>query len=179
LSAALCAECMAQPDDAAPHVVRGDVLAPVLRAGLWDAAISVTVLNHLASPTRRVTALQRMAQLLRPGALGLVTVMAVPALTKAGNEAAPQEPLNADVVPVFSRTSVPVPDMLVPWTLPSKVDFDGNASCAVMLRYHHFFVEGELDRLVLETSCLRVVRSFYDDGNWCVIFCKKDDDPVL
>lgn len=75
-------------------------------------------------------------------------------------------------------------DYLVPWHLPtyranalavagrahSHVDSEKNTF--VFKRYYHLFVPGELEELVGHVDGARVVDSFYDKDNWCVIFEK-------
>lgn len=39
-------------------------------------------------------------------------------------------------------------------------------------RYYHIFREGELESLCLEIEGCKIVRSYFDQGNWCVIVTK-------
>lgn len=39
-------------------------------------------------------------------------------------------------------------------------------------RYYHVFKQGELETLCGKIEGLKVVKSYYDEGNWCVIFEK-------
>jgi alkylated DNA repair protein alkB family protein 8 len=45
-------------------------------------------------------------------------------------------------------------------------------SSQVFLRYYHIFENNELERLFEFTPQARIVESFYEQGNWCVIFEK-------
>lgn len=40
-------------------------------------------------------------------------------------------------------------------------------------RYYHVFKEGELEQLVKEVDGLKILQSYYDRDNWCVICEKK------
>jgi len=41
------------------------------------------------------------------------------------------------------------------------------------LRYYHVFEENELEQLCSEIPDIVIKRSYYDQGNWCVIFEKQ------
>lgn len=43
----------------------------------------------------------------------------------------------------------------------------------VFHRYYHVFKQGELEALCGKLEGLKVVKSYYDEGNWCVIFEKS------
>jgi hypothetical protein len=45
----------------------------------------------------------------------------------------------------------------------------------VFHRYYHMFKEGELEALIAEISCLKVVDRFYDHANWVAI-CEKVEE---
>ena len=76
-----------------------------------------------------------------------------------------------------NRTHFQAQDMLVPWHLrqgggKKGVGEEGGKVKivdAVYHRYYHVFVEGELERLTETLPNARVVDSYYDKGNWCVI----------
>lgn len=84
---------------------------------------------------------------------------------------------NTDCVTVENNISLPVhtnrkeflhKDLLVPWKLKcndNKKEISGN----VFLRFYHVFDEGELENLCRKINNIVVKRSYYDQGNWCVI----------
>lgn len=75
-----------------------------------------------------------------------------------------------DGLPVHTnRTQFVHQDMLVPWKLKSS---DETAPAADFLRFYHVFEEHELEKMVALVDGLRLVHSYYDQGNWCVIFEK-------
>lgn len=45
----------------------------------------------------------------------------------------------------------------------------GSAGSVVYQRYCHVYAEGELERLVQRVNGLRLVESYYDRSNWCVV----------
>ena len=45
----------------------------------------------------------------------------------------------------------------------------------VYLRFYHVFEKQELESLFQSVPGVRIVESFYEEGNWCVVFEKKTD----
>lgn len=75
-----------------------------------------------------------------------------------------------DGLPIHrNRTQFSHSDMLVPWKRK-----DGTSDQKeTFLRFYHVFEENELLELCQEISNIRVNATYYDQGNWCVIFEKK------
>ena len=70
------------------------------------------------------------------------------------------------VLPVHkNRTNFQHADLLVPWTTKG-------AEANTFHRYYHVFEENELEDLIRNVDGLKVVKTYYDEGNWCVIFQK-------
>ena len=113
-------------------------------------------------------------------------------------EASKQEKCNTQfplVLPVHkNRTNFEYTDLLVPWkTKIHEADCESQAKnisensydpsqineavqcdrSKIFHRYYHVFSEGELENLVLSVPNLQIVNSYYDQGNWCVIFKKS------
>ena len=42
----------------------------------------------------------------------------------------------------------------------------------VYLRFYHVFINGELEELFESITNAKIIRSFYEQGNWCCIFEK-------
>ena len=98
------------------------------------------------------------------------------------------------VLPVHeNRTNFKNTDLLVPWKTNVRDNEDNYKPATVaesskqdnfllqgsekdqsktFHRFYHVFEEGELERLILSVSNLEIVNSYYDQGNWCVIFTK-------
>lgn len=79
--------------------------------------------------------------------------------------------------------------MFVPWNLHFKYEgqedlkkkkesavqeqeINEEKQTVVYKRYYHVFKEGELERLVSEHKQARIVDSYYDHANWCVVLEK-------
>lgn len=92
------------------------------------------------------------------------------------------------VLPVHkNRTNFQHKDLLVPWKVKQQQPLhegsstssgpscsDGtdvsNGGAETFHRFYHVFVEGELEELVSHVTGVFVEKSYYDQGNWCVIF---------
>ncbi|KAF7692112.1 alkylated DNA repair protein alkB homolog 8 [Silurus meridionalis] len=68
-----------------------------------------------------------------------------------------------------NRTAFESQDLLVPWHLKGEVKA---GSGPVFHRFYHVFQRGELEDLCERISGVEVQKSYYDQGNWCVILQK-------
>lgn len=74
-----------------------------------------------------------------------------------------------------NRTQFAHQDILVPWKLKKNSNVEPSVAASAegtFLRYYHVFEEHELEELCGEVPGINVVKSYYDQGNWCVIFKK-------
>ncbi|NWU98069.1 ALKB8 protein, partial [Upupa epops] len=86
-----------------------------------------------------------------------------------------------------NRTSFHSKDLLVPWHLKGGTKKKGESAdtllspegskesqqlSPVFHRYYHVFCEGELEAVCRSLDCVRVQKSYYDQGNWCVVLEK-------
>ncbi|XP_026361638.2 alkylated DNA repair protein alkB homolog 8 isoform X2 [Ursus arctos] len=78
-----------------------------------------------------------------------------------------------------NRTSFHSQDLLVPWHHQGKPGKDKAVGAAgprdpgpVFHRYYHVFCEGELEAACRTLGHVRLLQSYYDQGNWCVILQK-------
>lgn len=79
-----------------------------------------------------------------------------------------------------NRTQFEHTDILVPWKLknPTKSSSQNGSSDqhpTTFLRFYHVFEENELETLCKQFENLTIEKSYYDQGNWCVIFRKTDN----
>lgn len=70
-----------------------------------------------------------------------------------------------------NRTQFKYEDMLVPWKLKPKGK-ECTKDVPTFLRFYHVFSEGELETLCEKIPANRILKSYYDQGNWCVILEK-------
>ncbi|KFO14208.1 Alkylated DNA repair protein alkB 8, partial [Balearica regulorum gibbericeps] len=86
-----------------------------------------------------------------------------------------------------NRTSFHSQDLLVPWHLKGSTKKKGESGDTVSFpagskeqkelspvfhRYYHVFCEGELEAACRSLDGVRVQKSYYDQGNWCVVLQK-------
>lgn len=72
-----------------------------------------------------------------------------------------------------NRTQFKNKDLLVPWKLRNSAENDEKKDENVFLRFYHVFEEGELEKLCNKISNISINKSYYDQGNWCVIIEKN------
>ncbi|KAJ7172607.1 S-adenosyl-L-methionine-dependent methyltransferase [Mycena filopes] len=115
------------------EVVWGDVLGHGWRPAVFDYAISIATIHHLATPERRRLAVQRLLTAVAPthGRV-LIYVWA----TRQDEHSKRSIPTNANGIGQ---------DVFVPWVLAED-------STQVYNRYYHMFDEGELAALVTHTA---------------------------
>lgn len=75
-----------------------------------------------------------------------------------------------------NRTTFKQQDLLVPWTKKKKRIQAKDEESAVLHRFYHVFQEGELEELCATLSCADISHSYYDEGNWCVVLTKKEQE---
>lgn len=95
----------------------------------------------------------------------------------------PDESTEFKSLPVHeNRTNFSQQDMLVPWKLKPQrgqrsavTDMVVSANdVPVYHRYYHTFQENELEEVCRCVNGLVILRSYYDEGNWCVLLLKQD-----
>ncbi|XP_058832798.1 alkylated DNA repair protein alkB homolog 8 [Topomyia yanbarensis] len=176
------------------NVLQCDCLALPFRSASADACICIAVIHHLATEERRRQAISEMARVLRPGGRALVYVWAKNQEANAkkssylrqnkhnnkpsGSEGdSPQETIPAvnylldSMLPIHTnRTQFQHQDLLVPWKLRNEEQ----EKKATFLRYYHVFEKHELDDLCRAVEGISIEESYYDQGNWCVVFRTKE-----
>ncbi|XP_074938373.1 tRNA (carboxymethyluridine(34)-5-O)-methyltransferase ALKBH8 isoform X3 [Phalacrocorax aristotelis] len=104
------------------------------------------------------------------------------------DEGCDAKPVAHSRLPVHTnRTSFHSQDLLVPWHLKGGAKKKGESVDTVVFpagskesqelspvfhRYYHVFCEGELEAACRSLDCVRVQKSYYDQGNWCVVLEK-------
>ncbi|KAJ0179590.1 hypothetical protein K1T71_005302 [Dendrolimus kikuchii] len=164
----------------AADCVRLDLLHASLKDECADVVICIAVIHHFSSRARRLQSLSTIYRLLRPSGKALITVWAKDQTkanylckTKSQPTTNQVETVLGINLPVHeNRTQFQHKDLLVPWKLRNvseKRVVDEPKS--TLLRYYHVFEEDELASLCREVN-LCVEKSFYEEGNWCVV-CTK------
>lgn len=77
------------------------------------------------------------------------------------------------ILPIHvNRTQFKHKDVLVPW----KLKINSECSVNTFLRYYHVFEENELEYLCSKIENVIIVKSYYDQGNWCILIKKNKDN---
>ncbi|KAF8061583.1 hypothetical protein FPV67DRAFT_1563885 [Lyophyllum atratum] len=131
------------------EVVWGDVLDHLWRSGVFDYAISIATIHHLATHERRIDAVKRLLECVSPqhGRI-LIYVWAIE-----------QDELSKRQIPSADEDSNRRgKDVVVPWVLskPAAPTGKGAGEAAeekqVFNRYYHMFAKGELSELVHDAA---------------------------
>lgn len=74
-----------------------------------------------------------------------------------------------------NRTQFKYNDILVPWKMRYPGEKNSNDMESVFYRFYHVFEEDELLDLCRQVPGIKIISSFKEDGNWCVIIMKEGD----
>lgn len=181
------------------QAVRCDALKLPYRDSVADGCMSIAVIHHLSTLSRRKSMIQEIHRVLKPGGKALIYAWAqdqerdaTPSsyLRQGGATSATfsrdvavatqlqQQEVQADfpmVLPVHkNRTKFEHTDLLVPWKTKEKSEGQEKAEVGEKTyhRYYHVFEENELERLIESVQGLQIEHTYYDQGNWCAVFVK-------
>lgn len=173
-------------------VALADAMALPYREGSCDGVLSIAVLHHITTIERRIQFLHELLKALRCGGRALVTVWAteqenmdkVAKWERIGHKSHLKGTKDIEGS-VEEENEAESHDYLVPWHLPlhradaaaaatasATSNIDPLKNALVFRRYYHLFSPGELEALVERIPGAKVVDSFYDRDNWCVIYEK-------
>ncbi|CAF2400883.1 unnamed protein product [Rotaria sp. Silwood2] len=155
------------------EVFLSDCMNIPVPTNMFDGAICIAVLHHISTEVRRLSALKEIVRVLKPGGQALVTVWAKD--QEIDNKKSTYITKNAKTCSIHTknetkneliihtpRTTFQQSDCLVPWTKPTEK----------VLRYYHVFIKNELEHILSHISQVKIINSYNDDGNWCIIFMK-------
>ncbi|GFS77327.1 alkylated DNA repair protein alkB homolog 8 [Nephila pilipes] len=169
------------------QVLAADCLRLPFRNESIDAVICIAVIHHLSTKVRRKKAVEEILRVLRSGGRALIYVWSFEQESSDGQskylkteKQTDRNVINSNDISstefqIFEKACLPVhknktsfqqQDVLVPWKKKSKDSTD-----CIHHRYYHVFVKDELELLISECSA-KIISSYYDEGNWCVILTK-------
>lgn len=123
-------------------VLVGDGLSVPMRP-IFDFCLSIAVIHHFSTETRRIAALRALLEVLRPGGSAYIVVWALEqADSRRGWDANDKQ------------------DIFVPWKRN-----EGKGSSEHKERYYHLFRSGELERCI-RTAGGTVIASGFERDNW-------------
>lgn len=159
------------------NVFQAEAVSLPIRNGSMDHSISIAVIHHLACKERRIQALNEIKRVLKPGGTALIYVWALEQQQKDGrsskylkkkeNEGTKDDDMKSHLgIPIHTnRMKFKSQDIFVPWKSKSSDE--------TFLRFYHVFKEHELEDLCSQVTGIQVIKSYYDEGNWCLIIAKN------
>ncbi|KAG6919935.1 hypothetical protein DXG01_013284 [Tephrocybe rancida] len=127
------------------EVVLGDVLGRGWRPGVFDYAISIATIHHLATHRRRILAVQRLIESVSPrhGRI-LIYVWAI-----EQDDLSKRKVVTDDETVSDGRGK----DVVVPWVMSPQKGAQGDSTGRqVFNRYYHMFAKGELTGLAHDAA---------------------------
>jgi SAM-dependent methyltransferase len=134
----------------------GSILAIPFASNSFDYTLCIAVIHHLSTADRRMSAINELIRITKPGGQILITVWS----SEAQKGGCYRLKRLSESQPVMTLQQ----DRLVEW-----VGYSGQ-TCQ---RYYHFFIHKELDTLCETFSEIEIVRSYEEYGNYCVILRKN------
>ncbi|XP_026326429.1 alkylated DNA repair protein alkB homolog 8 isoform X4 [Hyposmocoma kahamanoa] len=167
------------------NCIRLDLLNPCLIDNCADVILCIAVIHHFSSLGRRQQAVSTICRLLAPGGVALITAWAKDQSDShylhKHREQNPMDEIRSIgasglTLPVHeNRTQFKHNDILVPWKMRYAGEKNSNDIESVFYRFYHVFEEDELDDLCKDVPGIKILNSFKEDGNWCVIITKESD----
>lgn len=177
----LCANSVGQVLCPKADVAVADGLFLPYKTQSCDAALSIAVIHHMSSVSRRVALIEEISRILRIGGRAIITAWATEQedMKKVNKWEKIDAPSRAEQHALLSSPN----DYLVPWHLPlhrveaaeltaggfAGGEIDHEKQSIRFKRYYHLFISGELEKLVQLCRHAVLVDSFYDKDNWCIV----------
>ena len=164
-------------------VAIADGLSLPYKSESCDAALSIAVIHHMSSVSRRVGLIEEISRILRIGGRAIITAWATDQedMKKLEKWEKIDAPSRTEQHAALSSPN----DYLVPWHLPlhrveaaeltapggpvQGGEIDHEKQSIKFKRYYHLFISGELEKLVQLCRHAVLVDSFYDKDNWCIV----------
>ncbi|EYC04905.1 hypothetical protein Y032_0085g1855 [Ancylostoma ceylanicum] len=151
-------------------VVRADALSIPFREGA-DAVISIAVLHHIASLSRRKKMISEILRVLKPGGKACITVWSMDqsnseyAKMRDNKDSVIEEAKKLDRLRVHDGKEFVQQDLLVPW----RIDGTGET----FMRYYHVFAEGEMEDLLRSVGGCSIDSIEKEQGNYIAVITKQ------
>ena len=126
------------------EVVEGSILNIPFKNNFLDNTICIAVIHHFKERTDRIQAIKELIRITKPTGKILIYVWAF------------EQPVGT--IRKFTEQ-----DTLVPFN---------SRNSGIYYRFYHVYKESELEREILEANG-HIIKSYYDNGNWCCIIQKK------
>lgn len=157
-----------------PHVcLIADNLSLPHPPASFDFAISIAVVHHLSTRSRRVGAISAMLETLRPCIAGESVITRPGSLITKGSALIFVWALEQK----HSRRGwdeSDEQDVMVPWVTKQQANADSIAATTTFNRFYHLFRQGELEEDIFQAGG-EVEASGYERDNWWAIAVRKSE----
>jgi ubiquinone/menaquinone biosynthesis C-methylase UbiE len=126
--------------------IKGNLLDIPFIDDEFDHVICIAALHHLSTKERRLKAINELIRICKKSGKIFIQVWALEQTKDTGK--------------IFTEQ-----ESLIPWHTRDK-------DRTIVQRYYHLFVKDELEELVSEIPSVKIIESFFERGNWGIIFEK-------
>ena len=126
------------------NVIEGDILNIPFNTNMFDYTLCIAVIHHLSTIEKRIRAIEELIRITKPGGQILIMVWAL------------KQP--KDGKRRFENQN-------------NFVDFKDKHRKILGSRYYHVFEDNELKELIPKN--IKIIKYFYEVGNWGIILQKK------
>ena len=126
-------------------VIANNLMLPI-KSNSIDYLLSIAVIHHLSSYSRRMECLKELVRVLCPKGKLLIQVWAFEQSDKSRNKFTQQENL---------------------------VEFKSPDKTIKELRYYYVFRKNELEEMIMNIDDIKLISSYWECGNWVVILEKN------
>ncbi|MCJ1392725.1 tRNA methyltransferase, has a role in tRNA modification [Xylographa bjoerkii] len=142
-----------------------DSLSLPHRDSSLDFAISIAVIHHLSTVSRRVQAIKSILLTLRCASLPAIdggkALIFVWALEQSSSRRGWDDGDEQDV--------------MVPWVMKVKDPSDGKEEAQIFHRYYHLYRQGELEHDIREAGGLVIESGYEKDNWWAIVSCPRSE----
>ena len=122
-------------------ITANNLYIPV-RDNFADAVLSIAVIHHLSNYDRRLKCIQELVRIIKPGGKLLIQVWAFEQYEKSKNK--------------FTKSD-------------NYIEFNSSDKTVSEMRYYHVFREGELDEMFSHVPQFKILKSYWEMGNWIIL----------
>lgn len=141
----LCSKfCEMTQKDNIDSLIANNLTIPI-KSNSIDNVISIAVIHHLSTYERRLQCIKELVRILKSGGKLLIQVWAYEQSAKSRNKFTKQENL---------------------------IEFKNPQQTMQEYRYYYVFKKNELDNMVKSIQDIKIVKSFWEVGNWVMIIEK-------
>ena len=144
-----------------------DSLKLPFRDNCLDHAISIAVIHHFSNDLMRIRAIKEITRIVKPKGTFLIYVWS---LERDDNKFSEQD----NFVPWHLQDVYEEKDSKQLKNKNLKKDVVKEKNAVVYHRYYHVFKDKELESLLEKVENIKILRSYYDQENWCCI-CEKTE----